>query len=148
MTPDLILVAEDDSDIRDLLTVALESAGFRAVAAKDGYTAARILTVARPAGLITDVRMPAVSGLDLCRLARLDPGGRDTAIVMISADNRAHDADAGLSAGADRYLPKPLSPRRLVTELRDLLAERALNRATPDGRFPTSAAPTSAFSRR
>ncbi|WP_205650131.1 response regulator [Actinoplanes solisilvae] len=145
MTPDLILVAEDDSDIRDLLTVALESAGFRAVTAKDGHTAARILTVARPAGLITDVRIPAVSGLELCRLARLEPDGRDTAIVMISANTRAHDADAGFSAGADRYLPKPLSPRRLVAELRDLLAERALNRTAPAGRFPTSACPTHAF---
>ncbi|WP_250000983.1 response regulator [Actinoplanes sp. M2I2] len=124
MTTDLILVAEDDSDIRDLLTVTLESAGFRAVTAKDGHTAARILQVARPAGLITDVRMPAVNGLELCRRARLDPAGRDLAIVVMSGDTRAHDVEAGLAAGADRYLAKPLSPRRVVTELREILAER------------------------
>ncbi|WP_250035578.1 response regulator [Paractinoplanes maris] len=121
MTTDLILVAEDDSDIRDLLTVTLESAGFRAVTAKDGHTAARILEVARPAGLITDIRMPAVNGLELCRRARLDPANRDLAIVVMSAGDHG---DAGLSAGADRYLPKPLSPRRLVAELREILTER------------------------
>ncbi|MFG1990075.1 response regulator [Actinoplanes sp. NPDC048988] len=117
----LILIAEDDSDIRDLLTVTLESAGFRTVAAKDGNTAARILKVARPAGLITDVRMPALNGMELTQIARLDPASRDTAILMISANTHAHDIDAGLGAGADRYLPKPLSPQRVVAELRDLL---------------------------
>ncbi len=125
MTAPLILVAEDDADIRDLLTVTLESAGFRAVTAKDGHTAARILTVARPAGLITDVRMPALNGMELCQLARRDPTVRDTAILMISAHTHTLDIDAGLRSGADRYLPKPLSPRRLVAELRDLIAERA-----------------------
>ncbi|XVU26557.1 response regulator [Actinoplanes sp. CA-054009] len=117
----LILIAEDDSDIRDLLTVTLESAGFRTVAAKDGNTAARILKVARPVGLITDVRMPALNGMELTQIARLDPASRDTAILMISANTHAHDIDAGLGAGADRYLPKPLSPQRVVAELRDLL---------------------------
>ncbi|MFF5084154.1 response regulator [Actinoplanes sp. NPDC000266] len=117
----LILIAEDDSDIRDLLTVTLESAGFRTVAAKDGNTAARILKVARPVGLVTDVRMPALNGMELTQIARLDPASRDTAILMISANTHAHDIDAGLGAGADRYLPKPLSPQRVVAELRDLL---------------------------
>ena len=126
MTPNLVLVAEDDPDIRDLLTVTLESAGFRAVAAKDGHTAARILTVARPVALITDVRMPALNGMELCQLARRDPASRDAAIVMISSHTHMFDIDAGLSSGADRYLPKPLSPRRLVTELRELISSRGL----------------------
>jgi two-component system OmpR family response regulator len=126
MTPrqNLILIAEDDPDVRDLLTVTLESAGYRTVAAKDGNTAARILKVARPAALITDVRMPALNGMELTQIARRDPAIRDTAILMISANTHAHDIDAGLGAGADRYLPKPLSPRRIVAELHDLLSSR------------------------
>ena len=121
---DLILIAEDDPDTRDLLSVTLESAGFRTLAAKDGNTAARILKVARPAGLITDVRMPALNGMELARIARLDPASRDTAIVMVSASTHPHDITAGLGAGADRYLPKPLSPLRVVAELRDLISSR------------------------
>jgi two-component system, OmpR family, response regulator len=124
MNRNLILIAEDDADLRDLLAVTLEAAGYRTVGAKDGRTAARILTVAEPAGLITDVRMPAVNGMELCRLARGNPANRDTAIVMISANAHAYDIDAGLAAGADRYLPKPLSPRRLVDELQQLISDR------------------------
>jgi two-component system response regulator MtrA len=123
MNHDLILIAEDDADIRDMLSVTLEAAGYRTVGAKDGHTAARILTVAKPAGLITDVRMPALNGMELCRLARRNPDIRDTAILMISSNSHAYDVDAGLGAGADRYLPKPLS-RRLVSELHELIAGR------------------------
>ena len=124
MNQNLILIAEDDADIRDMLTFALEGVGYRTVAAKDGNTAARILTVAKPVGLITDVRMPALNGIELCQLARRHPDVRDTAILMISANAHAYDVDAGLGAGADRYLPKPLSPRRLVSELQDLITSR------------------------
>ena len=120
----LILIAEDDPDMRDLLSVTLATAGYRTAAAKDGNTAAQILQVARPAGLITDVRMPALNGLELCELARRDPALRNTVVVMVSAGDRPNDVDAGLKAGADRYLPKPLSPRDLVRELHHLINER------------------------
>lgn len=126
MNQNLILIAEDDDDIRDMLSFAVESAGYRAVAAKDGQTAARILTVAKPVGMITDVRMPAMNGMELCRLARSNPDNQDTAILMISANAHAYDVDAGMGAGADRYLPKPLSPRQLVSELQELIGVRHL----------------------
>ena len=124
MNQNLILIAEDDGDMRDMLAFAFESAGYRTVAAKDGNTAARILTVAKPVGLITDVRMPALNGMELCQLARRTPEIRDTAILMISGNAHAYDVDAGLGAGADRYLQKPLSPRRLVAEMQDLIVNR------------------------
>ena len=130
MNQNLILIAEDDDDIRDMLSFAVESAGYRAVAAKDGKTAARILTVAKPVGMITDVRIPAMNGMELCRLARSNPDNRDTAILMISANAHAYDVDAGIGAGADRYLPKPLSPRRLVSELQELISVRHLTART------------------
>jgi two-component system, OmpR family, response regulator len=123
-TQNLILIAEDDADIRDMLSVTCERAGYRTVAAKDGTMAARILAVARPAGLITDVRMPALNGMELCRLVRRDPATRDTPVLMISANAHEHDVAAGLSAGADRYLPKPVSPHALVSELEHLISAR------------------------
>jgi len=126
MNQNLILIAEDDADIRDMLTFALESAGYRTVAAKDGHTAARILTVAKPVGLVTDVRMPAMNGMELCQLARRTPAIKDTAILMISANAHAYDVDAGLISGADGYLAKPLAPKALVSELQDLISRRHL----------------------
>ncbi|MEV0895930.1 response regulator [Actinoplanes sp. NPDC049802] len=126
MNQNLIVVADDDSDVRDMLSVTLEEAGYRALGAKDGNTAARILTVAKPVGLITDVRMPAMNGMELCQLARGNPAIRNMAILMVSGNNHSYDVNAGLSAGADGYLPKPVSPRLLVSELQTLISRRHL----------------------
>ena len=126
MNQHLILIAEDDADIRDMLSTTLEAAGYRTVGAKDGNTAARILTVAKPVGLITDVRMPAMNGMELCQLARRNPDNQHTAILMISGNAHEYDVNAGLGAGADRYLPKPLSPRSIVAELQELISYRHL----------------------
>ncbi|MBO3739641.1 response regulator transcription factor [Actinoplanes flavus] len=124
MNQNLILIADDDSDVRDMLTVTLEEAGYQAVAVKDGNAAARIMTVAKPVGMITDVRMPNMNGMELCRLARNTPEIRDMAILMVSGNSHTYDVDAGLSAGADGYLAKPLSPRALVAELQALISRR------------------------
>jgi two-component system OmpR family response regulator len=126
MNQNLILIADDDSDVRDLLSVTLEAAGYRALGAKDGNTAARILTVAKPIGMITDVRMPAMNGMELCQLARSNPAIRDMAILMVSGNSHSYDVDAGLIAGADGYLPKPLSPRELVAQMQTLISKRHL----------------------
>ncbi|AEV82017.1 transcriptional regulator [Actinoplanes sp. SE50] len=124
MNENLILIADDDADVRDLLSVSLEAAGFRAVGAKDGHTAARILTVAKPIGMITDVRMPAMNGMELCQLARSTPSVRDMAILMVSGNSHAYDVDAGMISGADGYLAKPLTPKDLVAELQNLISRR------------------------
>lgn len=129
MNENLILVAEDDPDLRDMLTFALERAGYTTVGAKDGNTAARIIRVARPVGIVTDVRMPALNGMELCQLIRQDPEARNAAVLMVSANSHIHDINAGLGSGADGYLPKPLSPRRMVAELQHLIARRKMTGA-------------------
>lgn len=124
MNEKLIVVAEDDSDLRDMLTFALERAGYTAVGAKDGQVAARIVQVARPVGIVTDVRMPAFNGMELCQLVRRTPAVSNAAVLMVSANAHMHDITAGLNSGADGYLPKPLSPRRLVAELQLVIERR------------------------
>ena len=124
MNENMVLIAEDDRDIRELISFALENAGYETLGARDGRTAARLLTVAAPVALITDVRMPDMNGLDLCRLVRENPATRGTGILMLSAGVHQYDVDAGMIAGADRYIPKPVSPRRLVEELRSVIAEK------------------------
>ncbi|MEU8657323.1 response regulator transcription factor [Actinoplanes philippinensis] len=126
MNQNLILIADDDSDVRDLLSVTLEAAGYRALGAKDGNTAARILTVAKPVGMITDVRMPAMNGMELCKLARNTPAIRDMAILMVSGNSHTYDVNAGMTAGADGYLSKPIAPRELVSQLQTLISRRHL----------------------
>jgi two-component system OmpR family response regulator len=124
MNHNLILVAEDDEDIRDMLVSTLRKADFLTVQAKDGNTAARIVTMARPVGIVTDVRMPALNGMELCRLVRSNPELRNTVVLMTSAHTDPCDIETGLRAGADDYLPKPLSPKQMIRNLRHLIHQR------------------------
>jgi two-component system OmpR family response regulator len=123
MNQNLVLIAEDDRDVRELLSFSMESAGYRTVGARDGRTALRILQTAQPVALITDVLMPDMNGMELCRLVR-NTGDRRTAILMVSANIHQHDMEAGLNAGADRYLPKPITPRRLVAEMLEVITAK------------------------
>ncbi|HWH00782.1 MAG TPA: response regulator transcription factor [Pilimelia sp.] len=125
MGSQLVLVADDDPDLRQLLASALEGAGYRVVTAKDGNTAARIVTVARPAAVVTDVRMPAASGLELCELVRRNRDIAETVVVIVSAASQDHEVRAGFAAGANDYLVKPFSPRDLVRRVRELLEPAA-----------------------
>ncbi|MEU4560526.1 response regulator transcription factor [Actinoplanes sp. NPDC023936] len=123
MAEDLILIAEDDADVRELLDFVVSAAGYQAVTVCDGQAAAQVLTARHPAAVITDVRMPAIDGIDLCRLIRRTAGG-DTAVLMFTANALRSEVTAGMDAGADRYLTKPISPRHLLAELQDVLASK------------------------
>jgi two-component system OmpR family response regulator len=70
--------------------------------------------------------MPAMNGMELCQLARNTPAIRDMAILMVSGNSHAYDVDAGLGAGADAYLSKPIAPRDLVSQLQALINRRHL----------------------
>lgn len=125
MSREIVLIVEDDADMRELLTHLVGNAGYECVGAPDGRTAARMIVTAEPIAMILDVEMPDMDGLDLCRLVRDDPANRDTTIVMFSANVHPDAIAAGLAAGADRYLLKPLSPRHVIAELREAISERA-----------------------
>jgi two-component system OmpR family response regulator len=140
MNENLVLIAEDDRDVRELLSFAVEAAGYPTVCVRDGRAAVTILNTTHPIALITDVRMPDMNGMELCRFAR-DIGDSQIAILMVSASVHPHDIDAGLSAGADRYLPKPISLRRLVAEMQEVIAHRSTTSSRhrpPSGWWPST----------
>jgi two-component system OmpR family response regulator len=122
---DTVLVAEDDQDMRDLLTHLVTNAGYQGVGAADGRTAAHLMATAAPVAVILDVEMPDIGGLELCRQVRANPDHHSVAIVMFSANTQPDAIAAGLAAGADRYLVKPLSPRYVITELAAAVTERS-----------------------
>ncbi|MDP9796772.1 DNA-binding response OmpR family regulator [Catenuloplanes nepalensis] len=142
----LVLVAEDDTDLRELIAMSVEGAGLRTVCATDGITAARILETATPRAIITDVGMPAMTGLELCRLVRSQQRHRDLPVIMVSAAIDDADIEAGYAAGATDYLVKPFSPRRFRARLAELLNHDApIRRRVPHHarphRFATPAGP-------
>lgn len=121
MTQGTVVVADDDADIRDLVTFKLGSAGYTVVPAADGDEALRLITEHRPELAVLDVMMPGQSGLDVLRSIRADEALAGTRVILLTARARDVDVDAGFSTGADDYLTKPFSPRELVHRVTTLI---------------------------
>jgi DNA-binding response OmpR family regulator len=118
-----ILVVDDDVKIVRLVRTYLERAGYRVVEATDGRSALAAITLEMPILVVLDVMLPEVDGLAVLRAVRRTDR---TPVIILSARGLVDDRIAGLTAGADDYLPKPFSPAELV-----LRVERILERSKP-----------------
>ena len=118
----VVLVADDDADIRDLVAFKLEQAGLEVIAVEDGETALEEARAKQPALAVLDISMPGLSGIDVCRMLRADPATAGMLIIMLTARVQEQDVQGGFSAGADDYVTKPFSPRELVSRMQALLS--------------------------
>ena len=118
----VVLVADDDADIRDLVAFKLEQAGLEVIAVEDGETALEEARARQPALAVLDISMPGLSGIDVCRMLRADPATAGMLIIMLTARVQEQDVEGGFSAGADDYVTKPFSPRELVSRIQALLS--------------------------
>jgi two-component system phosphate regulon response regulator PhoB len=118
----VVLVADDDADIRDLLAFKLEQAGLDVVAVEDGQAALEQARIRQPTLAVLDVSMPGLSGIDVCRMLRADPATAGMLIIMLTARVQEQDVEGWFSAGADDYVTKPFSPRELVSRIQALLS--------------------------
>ena len=118
-----LLIADDEPAILDLVRFTLEDPQVRIVEASDGAAALQIAQQLRPDVALLDVKMPRLSGLDVCRRLRELPECAHTRVVLLTAAAQAEDRRRGLAAGADHYLTKPFSPLALLTLVRSLMPE-------------------------
>ncbi len=116
-----VLVVDDEPDLVELLQYALETEGFRVLTAPDGQAALQIAEAEKPDVMVVDIMMPRMDGLALTAQIRERAALRLTPILMLTARSQERDEIAGLDAGADDYLAKPVSPRRLVSRVKALL---------------------------
>ena len=107
-----ILVAEDQTDIRNLLVLNLKSAGYEVTQVADGLAALASETTRANHRLILDLMMPGMDGLELCKTLRAR--GCSTPILMLTAKSTELDRVLGLELGADDYLTKPFSLAELL----------------------------------
>ncbi|MDE2369667.1 MAG: response regulator transcription factor [Burkholderiales bacterium] len=122
-----ILVAEDQSDIRDLIVLNLRQAGYEVTAVADGRAAlASQLERARDL-LLLDLMMPGLDGIEVCKALRAR--GHATPILMLTAKSTELDRVLGLELGADDYLTKPFSMAELLARVKALLRRAELLRA-------------------
>jgi two-component system phosphate regulon response regulator PhoB len=118
----VVLVADDDADIRDLVSFKLEQAGLEVIPVEDGQAALDQARARQPTLAVLDVSMPGLSGIDVCRMLRADPATAGIMIIMLTARVQEQDVEGGFSAGADDYVTKPFSPRELVSRIQALLS--------------------------
>jgi DNA-binding response OmpR family regulator len=111
--PGVIVVADDDADILDLVTLTLERAGHVVHCAPDGEQALELVRQERPDVAVLDVAMPKLDGFELARQLRSDPGTSEVQIVPLTARVQERDTDADRAAGANEYIRKPFSPQEL-----------------------------------
>lgn len=127
-----VLVAEDSATIRTMLLAQLKSWGFNPIPAVDGEAAIKILdSDDSPRLAVLDWQMPKLDGIEVCRRIKEDLNREFTFVIILSAREREDDMVAGLSAGADDYLPKSTNPVILKSRLK--AAARILERVPPKG---------------
>jgi CheY-like chemotaxis protein len=120
-----ILIAEDERDIRDLVTFTLQFAGYEVVSASNGSEAVEIARDEMPDLIMMDVRMPVMTGYEACRLLKEDGPTQHIPIVFLSAKGQEQEVQSGMDAGAVDYILKPFSPENLTRRVEEILARSA-----------------------
>lgn len=112
-----ILIVDDEKDILDLLKYNLEREGYSVLTARDGEEALKQVT-AQTNLVILDLMMPVLDGLETCRRLKSEPRTSHIPIIFLTARGSEVDEVVGLELGADDYIQKPISPRKLVARVK------------------------------
>lgn len=115
-----ILIADDEPDILEIIHYNLSAEGHEVICATNGNEAMELAGTHLPEMVILDIMMPGKSGIDVCRLLRLQERFKDTVIIFLSALNDELTEIKGLETGADDYITKPISPQVLVSKIHSL----------------------------
>jgi len=123
-----ILIAEDELDIRNLITFTLRFAGHEIIAAGNGAEAVEQAIEMADRGelpklILMDVRMPRMTGYEACKLIKADQRLEHIPVVFLSAKGQESEVNEGLEAGAVDYIVKPFAPDQLTSKVEELLKQ-------------------------
>ncbi len=116
-----IVIAEDERDIRELITFTLQFAGHQVIATANGAEAVAAVERERPDIVLLDVRMPKMSGYEACRALKGNEKTHDIPVVFLSAKGQEAEVQEGLKAGAKAYILKPFAPDELIAQVEAIL---------------------------
>ena len=122
-----ILVVDDEPDALDVVGFKIKEAGMTPIFAHDGAHAIVMAREERPALIVLDLMLPAVDGLEVCKILRRDPKTTKIPILMLTAKATELDRVIGLELGAADYVTKPFSPRELILRIKNLLSRPLAN---------------------
>jgi DNA-binding response OmpR family regulator len=123
-TTPLVLVADDEEDIRALVAFRLERAGYEVITAADGEEALTLATTRLPDLVVLDMMMPKATGLEVTRSLRGQDETKDIPVILLTARAQEADVARGFEAGVDDYVKKPFSPQDLQLRVQALLERR------------------------
>lgn len=126
-----ILIVDDEIDILEFLQYNLDKAGYRTVTAENGERAIDLAAQELPDLILLDIMMPGMDGVQTCYELRKNSQLDQTLIAFLTARNEEYSEIAGLEAGADDYIQKPIRPRLLVSRIKALLRRKGTSKAQP-----------------
>ena len=121
--PKTILVADDEPYVLRSLEFILKKEGYRVVTATDGVDALEKIRAEKPDLVFLDIQMPRKDGNAVCEELRQDPATQGLPVIMITAKGQEADRLHSLQSGADEYITKPYSPRKVADRVREILGE-------------------------
>ncbi|MAT50916.1 MAG: phosphate regulon transcriptional regulatory protein PhoB [Porticoccaceae bacterium] len=124
MTAQTILIIDDEPAIRDMVSIALDVAGFHCLQAENAREGHAKIIDEKPDLVLLDWMMPVTSGIELLRRLRRDELTENLPVIMLTAKTDEDNLVQGLDSGADDYLCKPFSPRELVARAKAVLRRR------------------------
>ena len=131
--PTTILICDDESHILHVLSIKLRDAGFEVLTASDGDEGWRLVKQHAPQGVITDVLMPGIDGLDLCRKTREHPQTQESVLVLLTGRGSSLNAEQLEPLNLSAIFSKPFSPREVLTHIKAQIAPRQASTSEADG---------------
>ena len=118
-----ILVVDDEIYIVHILDFSLGMEGYEVLTALDGEQALEKARLEHPDLIVLDIMMPKLDGYETCKMLKSEAGTKDIPVILLSAKGRNVDQKIGFEVGADDYITKPFSPRKLVERINALLGQ-------------------------
>lgn len=119
----IILIVDDSSTVREMVSDILKKSGLHVIEAADGVEAKERIQSHHPDLVVTDIVMPRMNGYELCRWLKNDPKAQHIPVVMCTSKSQEFDRYWGMKQGADAYITKPFRPAELVQTIKQLLRE-------------------------
>jgi two-component system, OmpR family, alkaline phosphatase synthesis response regulator PhoP len=123
-----ILVVDDEIYIVHILDFSLGMEGYEVITALDGEQALEKARAEKPDLIVLDIMMPKLDGYETCKMLKAEEATKDIPVILLSAKGRNVDQKIGFEVGADDYITKPFSPRKLVERINAILGQTSPNR--------------------
>ena len=131
MSKGKILVVDDEIYIVHILDFSLGMEGYEVVTALDGEQALEKVKAEKPDLIVLDIMMPKLDGYEVCKSIKSNAATQHIPVILLSAKGRNVDQKLGFDVGADDYITKPFSPRKLVERINQLLGQAVTEKPTP-----------------